>query len=81
MYYEKHPTHPTLHSVAAKNGHTAQELETVIQEIGASPELDAARAEAKALARDAVRELDALPRNKYREALAQLAEFVVERRK
>jgi geranylgeranyl pyrophosphate synthase len=79
LYYEKNPTHATLHSVVARNGHTAQELEAIIQEIGASPELGAARAEARALADEAVRELDALPRGKYRQALAEVAEFVVER--
>jgi geranylgeranyl pyrophosphate synthase len=81
MYYENHPAHPTLHSVAVKNGHTPQELETMIREISASPELTAARHEAQELAREARRELEQLPRGKYRQALDQLADFVVERKK
>lgn len=81
MYFEKHPSHPTLHSVIAKNGHTSQDLDAVIREIGASPEMGAARAEAEILTRQAIGELDALPRSKYRQALAQLAEYLVERKK
>ncbi len=81
MYYEKHPAHPTLHSVAVKNGHTPQELESVIQEIRRSPEMDAARRQAQDLARQAQAELEILPRSKYRQALHQLADYVVERKK
>jgi len=81
MYYENHPNHPVMQSIAVKNGHNSQELEEVIQEIGASPELAAARDEASSLVRDAQRELEALPKNKYRQALYDLAEYVVERNK
>jgi geranylgeranyl pyrophosphate synthase len=81
LYYEKHPTHPTLRSVAVKNGHTPQELDEVIQEIRTSPEMNAALAQARELATEAQRELEILPPNKYREALHQLAEYVIERKK
>lgn len=81
LYYETHPGHPVIESVAVKNGHTPQQLEDVIREIGASPEMVAARQEAKALAREAVGFLDVLPKSKYRQALAQLADYVIERKK
>ena len=81
LYYEKHPADPTIHSVIVKNGHSAQELDDVIQEIRMSPEMGAARQEAQALANEAIRELDVLPKTKYRQALAQLAEYVLERKK
>lgn len=81
LYYETHPGHPVIESVAVKNGHTPQQLEDVIREIGASPEMVAARQEAKALAREAVGFLDVLPKSKYRQALTQLAEYVIERKK
>ncbi len=81
LYYEKHPTHPTLQSVVVNNGHSPQELEDVIEEIRVSPEMDAARAEAQDLAHQAVEELKILPKSRYRDSLAQLAEFVVARNK
>lgn len=81
LYYETHPGHPVIESVAVKNGHTPQQLEDVIREIGASPEMVAARQEAKALAREAVGFLDVLPKSKYRQALVQLADYVIERKK
>lgn len=81
LYYETHPGHPVIESVAVKNGHTPQQLEEVIRDIGASPEMYAARQEAKALAQEAIRELEVLPKSKYRQALAQLAEYVIERKK
>lgn len=81
LYYEKHPAHPTLHSVAAKNGHSPQELEAVIEEIRTSPEMRAAREQARELAAEAVRALDALPKSKYRHSLAELADYVIERKK
>jgi len=81
LYYEKHPAHPTIHSVIVKNGHSVQELDDVIQEIRTSPEMGAARQEAQVLANEAIRELDVLPKSKYRQGLAQLAEFVLERKK
>jgi geranylgeranyl pyrophosphate synthase len=79
LYYEKHPGHPTLESIALKNGHKTNELEAVIEEIRRSPVLPAARAEAQALARAAQLDLEVLPRSKYRTALQQLAGYVVER--
>lgn len=81
MYYETHPADPTLHSVAVKNGHTPQQLEEIIQEIRTSPEMSRARQEARELAQDAVRELDLLPKTKYRQSLAQIADYVIERKK
>lgn len=81
LYYEKHPAHPTLASVVVKNGHTPQELEQVIQEIRVSPEIEASRLQAQTLAGEAIRELDVLPKSKYRQALVQLAEYVIERKK
>ena len=81
LYFEKHPTHPTLHSVVVKNGHSAQELDEVIQEIGSSPEIAASRKQAQDLAAEAIQELQALPKTKYRDALTQLAEYVIERKK
>lgn len=81
LYYQKNPAHPTLHSVVVKNGHSVQELEEVIEEIRASPQMDAARQEAQVLVNDAIRELDVLPRSKYRQALVELAEYVLERKK
>src|SRR5581483_2539069 len=73
LYYEKHPAHPTLVSVAAKNGHTPQELDAVIEEIRTSPEMNAARAEAQKLAAEAKQELAILPSSEYKHALEQLA--------
>jgi geranylgeranyl pyrophosphate synthase len=81
LYYEKHPSHPTLNSVVVSNGHSAQELEAVIEEIRISPEMDAARAEARNFAIQAVQELSVLPKNRYRDGLEQLAEFAVMRNK
>lgn len=81
LYYENHPAHPTLHSVVVKNGHSPQELEEVIQDIRNSPEMDTARREAQELAGEAVRELEVLPRSKYRQSLEQLADYVIQRKK
>lgn len=81
LYYEKHLGNPTLVSVAAKNGHTPQELEQVIEEIRTSPEMNAARSEAQELAAEAKSELKILPRSEYKRALEQLADFVIERKK
>lgn len=81
LYYEKHPAHPTIHSVVVKNGHTPEDLDDVIQEIRTSPEMGAARQEAQELANEAIRELDVLPKTKYRQSLAQLADYVLERKK
>jgi geranylgeranyl pyrophosphate synthase len=79
LYYEKHPTHPTLYSVVVNNGHSPAELEAVIEEIRLSPEMDAARAEARDLARQAIAELAPLPGSQYRDALTHLAEYVTAR--
>ena len=81
MFYENHPNHPVMESIAVKNGHSTQELEDVIQEIRTSPELAAARNEAMGFVREAQHELNALPKNKYRQALYDLADYVVERNK
>ena len=81
MFYENHPNHPVMESIAVKNGHSTQELEDVIQEIRTSPELAAARNEAMSFVREAQHELNALPKNKYRQALYDLADYVVERNK
>lgn len=81
LYYENHPTHPTLHSVITRNGHTPQELDSVIEEIRVSPELTAAREQAHDLAREAQAELSGLPPSLYKEALLELAEYVVQRKK
>jgi geranylgeranyl pyrophosphate synthase len=80
LYYESHPGNPTLQSIALKNGHKSEELEAVIQEIRSSPEIGAARAEAHDYASAAQRELESLPRSRYRTALEQLAAYVVERK-
>lgn len=81
LYYEKHPGHKILESVASKNGHSATELDAVVDEIRRSPELAAAYAEAREWAAQAQRELGVLPQNAYRQALHDLAEYVVERKK
>jgi geranylgeranyl pyrophosphate synthase len=81
LYYEKHPAHPTLYSVAVKNGHSPQELEQVIQDIRNSPELETARREAQDLADEAVRQLRVLPTSKYRHSLEELAGYVIARKK
>jgi len=81
LYYENHPNHPVIASIAVKNGHSPVQLDAVIEDIRASPEMRAARQEAQELAREAQRALDKLPKSKYRQALHQLAEFVVERKK
>lgn len=81
MYYETHPGHPVIESVAVKNGHSAEQLEAAIEEIRTSPEMQEARDEAQRLAQEAIRELAVLPKSKYRQALAQLAEYVTERKK
>lgn len=81
LYYEKHPAHPTLNSVVVKNGHSPQELEDVIQEIRASPAIEASRKQAQEMANAAILELQVLPKSKYRDSLTRLAEFVIERKK
>ncbi|MBI4670611.1 MAG: polyprenyl synthetase family protein [Chloroflexi bacterium] len=81
IYYEKHPKHPVIASIAVKNGHSTLELEEVIEDIRTSPEMTAARQEAQELVREAQRALEALPKTKYRQTLHQLADYVVERKK
>jgi geranylgeranyl pyrophosphate synthase len=81
MYYEKHPNHPIIKSIAVKNGHSTQDLEAAIEEIRHSPEMMEARNEAQEFVREAQRELRVLPKSKYRQALHELAEYVVERNK
>ena len=58
-----------------------KDKDKVIQEIRMSPEMGAAREEAHVLANEAIRELEVLPKTKYRQALTQLAEYVLERKK
>lgn len=81
LYYQAHPGHAVLESVIAKNGHSQDDLELTIQDIRHSPELAAAREEARTWTRDAQRELEILPRNAQRKALHQLADYVIERDK
>ncbi|GIL15175.1 MAG: heptaprenyl diphosphate synthase subunit II [Chloroflexota bacterium] len=81
MYYENHPNHPVMNSIAVKNGHNSHDLDAVIQEISTSPELAAARAEAQDIVRAAQRALETLPKGKYRQALHDLADYVIARKK
>lgn len=81
LYYQAHPGHKVLESVIAKNGHGPEALEATIQDILHSPELAAAEDAARDWAQQAQQELQVLPRNAYRKALHQLAEFVIERKK
>lgn len=81
MYYENHPNHPVMQSIAVNNGHSTQELDEVIQEIRTSPELAAARNQAQDLIREAQQALQVLPKSKYRQSLHDLADYVVARNK
>jgi geranylgeranyl pyrophosphate synthase len=80
-FYEQDPRRGVLTALFSHNGHSPEQFDRVIDWIRSSPAIQAAQAEARALAEKAQRALDILPDNPYRASLYELANYVVERKK
>jgi len=78
-FFEQDSRRDVLHTVFSHNGHTAEELDRVIEWIRASPAVEAARAEAREFADKAQQALELLPDTAHRAALGALANYVVGR--
>lgn len=80
-FYEQDPRREALAPIFSHNGHSSEELDMVIEWIRTSPSIPAAHAEAREFANKAKSSLQALPDRLNRNALNQLADYVVERNK
>jgi geranylgeranyl pyrophosphate synthase len=80
-FYEQDPRRDALSPFFSHNGHSGEELDRVIEWIRGSPSIEAAHAEARQFADKAQLALQALPNAYNRNALWELANYVVERNK
>ncbi len=77
-YLQDHPEALQVMRAATSNGHSADEAMTeLIHNISCSSAIDATRADAAAFVAAAKSALQIMPDNIYREALAQLADYVL----
>ncbi|MBN1668883.1 MAG: polyprenyl synthetase family protein, partial [Anaerolineales bacterium] len=79
IYFEDYPEEPTLKSILNRNGHSEAELEQLIAAIRRSPAIEVALAEARQHIRAAGAALEQLPDGPQRQALAELANYIVDR--
>lgn len=80
-FYEQDVRREALTPIFSHNGHSPEDLDRVIEWIRTSPSIQAAHAEARQFADKAQLALQVLPNQLYRNALWQLANYVVERTK
>jgi geranylgeranyl pyrophosphate synthase len=80
-FYEQDPRREALAPLFSHNGHSGDELDRMIEWIRNSPAVQAAHAEARQFADKAQLALQLLPNAHSRNALRQLADYVVERTK
>lgn len=78
-FLERDPRAQQARHLLFDNGREPQHVEQVVEMIRTSPAVRSAQDEARALARQAQAALAILPDNEYRQALYDLADFVVER--
>ncbi len=80
-FYEQDPRGKSIPAAFSNNGHTAEELNRVIDWIRTSPAIQAAQSEAREYAEKAQGALEVLPDTPNRMALWQLADYILERKK
>ena len=80
-FFEQDSRRDALHAAFSHNGHSADELDRVIEWIRSSPAIDAARGEAREFAEKAQQALEILPDTPHRASLWALANYVVGRNK
>ncbi|MFQ5613622.1 MAG: polyprenyl synthetase family protein [Anaerolineae bacterium] len=79
IFLDKHPGHPTILKAVAREHLSDGAVRQVVDEIRASGAVDSALDEAQRFIRQAQEALLALPDNKYRRAMHDIAEFVISR--
>ncbi len=80
-FFEQDTRRDVLHTAFSHNGHSAEELDKVIEWIRTSPAVEAARAEAREFAEKAQQALEILPDTPHRASLWALTNYVVGRNK
>lgn len=80
-FFEQDPRREALTPLFSHNGHSPEDLDRVIDWIRTSPSIQAAHGEARQFADKAQLALQVLPNQVHRNALWQLANYVVERTK
>jgi len=78
-FLKTHPEHPIVHKAVARMHPIDSEIQSVVAEIRASGSLKSALDEARRFAAQAKNALNALPDNRYRQALAYIADYAVAR--
>jgi len=80
-FLEAHPEDETVSSVLSGRGKGDDEVQAAVEAIKESGAIESSTAEAKRFATRGRDALSILPHNEYRQAMLDLADFVVERRK
>jgi geranylgeranyl pyrophosphate synthase len=80
LYFMKaHPDHETLRALLNGRPRDELDMDALVEEIRDSPAIGEAMDEARRFVREGQQALDALPNEEIRQALSQLAVFIVER--
>jgi len=79
IFLDSHPDHPTILKAVAKQQPTDDEIRQVVSEIRASGSVQQAHQEAKRYARQAQNALSIFANAEYRQALAAIADYAVDR--
>ena len=80
-FLEAHPEDKTVSTVLSAQGKRDDEIRAAVEAIKESGAIESSTAEARGFAARSRDALSILPHNKYRQAMLDLADFVVERRK
>ncbi|MEM7342713.1 MAG: polyprenyl synthetase family protein [Chloroflexota bacterium] len=80
LFSEKSPDHPTILKAVRREKVTDDEITAVVEAIRQSGCVDTAFEEARQYAQKAKENLAALPDNKYREAMSDIADYAVARK-
>ena len=78
-YYEAHPDDPNMHSVIERNGHKQNQLDQLIDDIRESDAIDLSLEEADEYIQRGLDILEEFPFTPEREALTDLASYIVRR--
>ena len=79
LFAEKSPDHPTILKAVRRETLTEAEISAVVEQIRASGCVEAALESARRFTRQAQADLETLPANAYRQAMHELADYVVAR--
>jgi geranylgeranyl pyrophosphate synthase len=79
-YLDAHPDDPTLISVINRNGHTEASLDGLIKTINQSEAIACSISEAESFVQSSLVTLSALPATPERDALAEIAQHIIQRK-